>query len=92
MIYLVKVKVNLKTMAEFGQKLQKNELDRSCIKGETFCIKDDPAVGFSYWEVNNTSEFEKKFNPWKSYYESTEIIEVITPQEAMKALTVRIEK
>jgi hypothetical protein len=86
MNFLVKVKVNVSTMMEFGQKLQKGELDRSCIKGETYCVKDDPSVGYSIWEAKNKEEFEEKFNPWKKYYESTEVIEVILPNEAMKIL------
>jgi hypothetical protein len=87
MIFLVKVKVNVSTMIEFGEKLQDGELDRSCIKGETYCIKDDPSVGYSIWEAGTKEEFEKKFNPWKQYYENTEVTEVISPNEAMKILS-----
>jgi len=86
MIFLVKVRVNVSTMMEFGQKLQKGELDRSCIKSETYCIKDDPALGYSIWEAQTKEEFEEKFNPWKQYYESTEVTEVISPNEAMKLI------
>lgn len=91
MIFLVKVKVNLKSITEFGQKLQKGELDRSCIKGETYCIKDDPSIGYSIWETKSKEEFEKKFNPWQKYYENTEAIEVISPNEAMKLLFNKIQ-
>jgi len=90
MTFLVKVRVNIKTMMEFGQKLQKGELDRSCIKGETYCIKDDPAVGYSIWEAKTREEFDEKFNPWKQYYEETEVTEVISPGEAMKLLLSKI--
>ena len=86
MMYLVKVKVNLKTITEFGQKLQNGELDRSCIKGETYCIKDDPAVGYSIWEAGTRDEFDEKFNPWRQYYEEAEVVEIISPNEAMKLL------
>jgi hypothetical protein len=86
MIFLVKVRVNVSTMMEFGQKLQKGELDRTCIKGETYCIKADPAVGYSIWKTATKEEFEEKFNPWKRYYESTEVTEIISPNEAMKLL------
>lgn len=91
MLFLVKVRVNLKTMMEFGKKLQKGGLDRSCIKSETYCIKDDPSVGYSIWEIKSKEEFEKKFNPWKEYYEETEVIEVISPDEAMKLLITKIQ-
>lgn len=91
MIFLVKVKVNLKSIMEFGQKLQKGELDRSSIKGETYCIKDDPSIGYSIWETKSIKEFEKKFNPWRKYYENTEAIEVISPNEAMKLLFNKIQ-
>ena len=86
MRFLVRVRVNTGTMQEFGQKLQKNELDRSCIRGETFCLKDDPAVGYSIWEAETMDELEQKFNPWRPYYSETQISEVITPAESMKLL------
>jgi hypothetical protein len=83
---LVKVRVNLKTMMGFGQKLQNGELDRSCIRGETYCIKDNPAVGYSIWEAKTRKEFDEKFNPWKQYYLETKVTEIISPNEAMKLL------
>jgi hypothetical protein len=86
MKYLVKVKVNVSTMMEFGEKLQKGELDRSCIKGETYCLKEDPSIGYSIWESETQEEFEKKFHPWKQYYSKMEIKEVISPDEAMRLL------
>ena len=86
MLFQVKVRVNLPKMTEFGQELQKGELDRSCIRGETYCLKNDPAVGYSIWEAESKDEFEAKFAPWRSYYEDVEISEVVTPQEAMGLL------
>jgi hypothetical protein len=86
MLFQVKVRVNLAKMAEFGQKLQKGELDRSCIRGETRCLKNDPAVGFSIWEADSKDEFETKFAPWRNYYDAVEVNEVITPLEAMTIL------
>ena len=86
MLFQVKVRVDLAKMIEFGQKLQKGELDRSCIRGETYCLKNDPAVGYSIWEAASKDEFEAKFAPWRNYYEDVEISEVITPQEAMGLL------
>ena len=76
MKYLVKVKVNVSTMMEFGQKLQKGELDRSCIRGETYCLKDDPSIGYSIWEAETKEEFENKFHPWRQYYSNVELNEV----------------
>ena len=86
MLIQVKVRVDLVRMMEFGQKLQRGELDRSCIRGETHCLKDDPAVGFSIWEVSSQAEFESRFGPWRRYYSEVETKEVITPMEAMAAL------
>ena len=86
MLFQVKVRVNLAKMAEFGQKLQKGELDRSCIRGETHCLKNDPAVGFSIWEADSKNEFETKFAAWRNYYDAVEVNEVITPIEAMTQL------
>jgi hypothetical protein len=90
MKFLVKVKVNISKMAEFGQKLQKGELDRSLIKSETYCLKNDPVVGYSIWEAVNLNEFEKIFSMWKVYYQETEVSEIIQPEEAMKILFSKI--
>jgi hypothetical protein len=90
MLFQVKVRVNLTKMAEFGQKLQKGELDRSCIRGETHCLKSDPAVGFSIWEADNKNEFDSKFAPWRIYYDDVEVNEVISPLEAMTSLFKKI--
>ena len=73
-------------MPEFGCKLQKGELDRSCIRGETHCLKNDPSVGFSIWEAESKNEFDAKFTSWLDYYDKVEINEVITPLEAMSLL------
>ena len=86
MLFQVKVRVNLGTMSEFGLKLQKGELDRSCIRGETHCLKNDPAVGFSIWEADSRSDFDSRFAPWGIYYDTVEVNEVITPFEAMTLL------
>ena len=86
MLFLVKVRVDISTMMEFGQKLQEGELDRSLIRGETHCLKNDPAVGFSVWEAPSYTEFSAKFDPWRRYYSEVEVNELITPMEAMGAL------
>jgi hypothetical protein len=92
MLFQIKVKVNLSKMVEFGQKLKNGALDRSCIRGETYCLKNDPAVGFSIWEAASKAEFEATFAAWSSYYEEIEIAEVITPQEAMGLLFNQIKR
>lgn len=86
MLFQVKVRVNLSRMHEFASKLRNNELDRSCIRGETHCLALDPAVGFSIWEVESQPIFEKKFAPWRAFYEDVEVAEVIPPNEAMRRL------
>jgi len=85
-LFQVRVRVRLAKMAEFGQKLQKGELDRSCMRGETHCLKNDPAVGFSIWEADSQNEFNSKFAAWRNYYDDVEVNEVITPAEAMAIL------
>lgn len=92
MFIQVKVRVDISRMNEFGQKLQKGELDRSCIHGETFCLKDDPAVGYSIWKVDSWDEFETKFASWRNYYSDVDTREVITPMEAMTILFNQVKK
>jgi len=79
-------------MAEFAQKLMGGELDRSCIRGDTHCLKDDPVVGFSIWETESRDELDAAFAPWRKYYSEVEIREVITPQQAMGALFAGLKK
>jgi len=86
MQYLVRVSVNRAKLAEFGQKLQKGELDRSLVRSETYCLKKDPAVGYSIWEAEDREAFDKVFSTWQNYYSETEILEVIGPNEAMRLL------
>ncbi|HVN48173.1 MAG TPA: hypothetical protein VMU30_05060 [Bacteroidota bacterium] len=92
MVFQIKVRVDVSKMKEFGQKLQMNELDRSCIRGETYCLKDDPAFGFSIWEAISKDEFEMKFAPWRKYYSEVEVKEVITPMAAMMELMKQLSK
>jgi hypothetical protein len=86
MLFQVKVRVTISKLEEFVQKLQKDELDRSCIRGETYCLKSDPAVGFSIWEAYSRNEFDAKFASWSHYYDDVEVHQVITPLEAMASL------
>jgi len=86
MRFQIKVRVDRDKMAGFAQKLQRGELDRSCIRGETHCLKNDPAVGFSIWEADSLAVLESYFAPWREFYEDVEISEVIAPQEAMALL------
>jgi hypothetical protein len=86
MKFLVKVKVNTTKLKEFGETLQRNGLDRSCIRGETFCLAEDPAIGYSVWEAENKNEFDTKFKNWKEFYSETDVKEIITPNEAMMKL------
>ena len=86
MKFLVKVKVDTKKLKEFGNALQNGVLDRSCIRGETYCLNDDPAIGYSIWESSDQDEFDKKFKGWKDFYREVEIQQVISPNEAMLRL------
>jgi hypothetical protein len=88
MLFLVRVRVDVSKLGEFGQRLMKGDLDRSGIRGDTHCLKDDPAVGFSVWEASSRVEFDSKFRPWKEYYSEAEAFEIIPPMEAMIALQV----
>jgi hypothetical protein len=83
MTFQVKVKVKADTLKDFAKKLMKNQLDRSAIISETYCEKDDPSIGISFWQAGSMEDFEKKFSSWRPYYEKIEIKEVITAKEAM---------
>jgi hypothetical protein len=86
MVLQVKVRVNLSTLQQFASALQKGALDNSKVKGETWCLKEDPAVGYSIWETTNRQDFDNRFIPWRQYYDQVEVREVTTPREAMFAL------
>ena len=89
MRFLVEVRVELTKMVQFGQKLRSNELDRRLIRSETYCLSEDPAVGFSVWEAESREEFEQVFSLWKSYYSETTVREVISASEAIQVLMAR---
>lgn len=86
MLLQIKVKVKIETLKDFAEKLMTGQLDRSAIISETYCEKDEPSIGISYWQVDNMQEFENKFSSWKQFYESCEIKEVVTAKDAMVAL------
>ena len=86
MLFFVKVRIDIKKLAEFGQKLQSGELDTSQTKS-TYCLKDDPSVGLNIWEAEDRKTFEQALVPHKTYYaEVMEVAEVIPPQEAKTLL------
>ena len=89
MFFQVKVRVDLARMMEFAQKLQNDELDRSAIRTDTYCLKSDPAVGFSIWEAADRDAFEKVFAAWRAFYSEAEITEVMTARDAMGELVKR---
>ena len=86
MLFQVKVRVDVTKLAEFGSKLQSGALDRSAIRGETHCLADDPAVGYSVWEAADRPAFEAIFSAWKPYYAESEARSLISPAEAMRLL------
>jgi hypothetical protein len=86
MIIQIKVKVKQESLKEFAEKLMRGQLDRSAIISETYCEKDNPAVGISYWNVADMDEFETKFSLWKPFYDTVETAQMITAKEAMTAL------
>ena len=86
MYFQVRVRVDVTTMSEFGAKLREGSLDRSAIRGETWCLADDPAVGYSVWEAPSREAFEALFGLWRPYYAEAEVREVLTPSEAMARL------
>jgi hypothetical protein len=86
MYFQVRVRVDVGKMAEFGARLREGSLDRSAIRGETYCLADDPAVRLSVWEARDGAGFEALFAGWKPYYSETEVRPLITPAEAMMQL------
>jgi hypothetical protein len=82
MILQIKAKVKIDTLNSFAQSIMFGKLDRSAILGETYCEKNDPVVGISYWQVDDMKEFEEKFSSWKQFYETFEVKEVLTAKNA----------
>jgi hypothetical protein len=86
MKFLVKVRVEVSTMQEFAEALGSGKLDRSAIRGETYCVKEDPAVGYSVWEAGSREEFDLKLGPWRRFYREVEVTQIVSPREAMERL------
>jgi hypothetical protein len=86
MLFFVKVRIDTAKIIELGQKLQSGELDTSLII-MTYCLKDDPAVGMSFWQADSQKNFEDVFAKHRVFYkEVLEIIPIITPMDSMKQL------
>ena len=86
MLFQVKVRVDVENLAEFGRKLQAGALDRAAIRGETYCLEQDPAVGYSVWESPDRRSFDVAFRAWRPYYAEVEVRELVTPAESMRRL------
>lgn len=92
LFFFVKVRIDVTKMIEFGQKLQNGEIDTSHTI-LTYCIKDDPTVGLNFWYADTVEEFEKVLAQYRTYYkEIIEIIQVVTPMNAMKLITENMRK
>lgn len=65
---LVKVRIDLKAMGEFGKKGLEGGLDWSCIRGERHGLKPDPSADHSIGEAESDRAFEEKFDPGRPYY------------------------
>jgi hypothetical protein len=86
LLYFVKVRIDITRMMEFGQKLQRGELDNSQTLF-TYCLKDDPAVGLNIWKVDDQESFERAFSEHRPFYEEVlDIVPVVTASEAMHLL------
>ncbi len=81
MFFLVRVRVDVTKLAEFGRRIAAREFDSGSTRW-TFCLKGDPTVGYSIWETASEAEFERKFGPYRPYYREIEVSEVVTPAEA----------
>lgn len=87
LFFFVKVRIDETKVMEFGKKLQSGELDTSHTI-MTYCIKDDPTVGVSFWQADSVENFEEIFAKHRFFYkEVIEIIPLITPMESMKLIT-----
>ncbi len=91
MLFMVRVRVDLAKLPEFGRKLASGEFGPSSVRA-AYCLQSDPAVGFSIWEAEDQAAFEKKFAQQRPYYaEVMEITPVVTAQEAQKMLMEKIK-
>lgn len=86
MLYQIKVRVDRRKLPDFGRALSGNALNRSLIRSETYCLRSDPASGFSVWEADSREHLDAVLAEWRPYYEEVEIVELITPAESMMIL------
>ena len=85
-MFLVKVRIDVDKMEEFGLKLRNNELERSHTVF-TYCLKDDPSVGVSLWTADDRAHFDRIIAPHAVYYrEILEVREAVKPEEAMRLI------
>lgn len=86
LLFFVKVRIDTAKMMELGQKLQSGELDTSQII-MTYCVKDDPSVGMSFWQAHSQKSFDEVFAQHRLFYkEVIQIIPIITPMDSMRLI------
>lgn len=84
--FFIKVKIDITKIKELGEKLQSGELDSSNII-MTYCIKNDPTVGLSFWQADTFEDFNKTFEQFKIYYsEVIDVIQVVTSMQSLKLI------
>ena len=85
MLFFVKVRIDVRKLAEFGRKIQSGALNTH--PTSTYCLKDDPSVGLNIWEAEDLDDFERKFASHREYYAKVyEVTPVITATEAQQLL------
>jgi hypothetical protein len=85
MLFYVKVRIDVRKLAELGRKIQRGEFNSH--PKSTYCLQNDPSVGLNIWEAEDLDDFERKFAPQREYYaEVYEVTPVITATEAQQLL------
>lgn len=86
LLFFAKVRIDPAKMPELGRKLQNGELITSQLM-VTYCLKDDPAVGLSFWKASSVADFESNFAQMVPYYkEVIDVTQVVTPTDAMNLI------
>lgn len=89
MLFFVKVRIDLKKLAELGRKIQSGEFNAH--PKSTYCLKDNPSVGLNIWEAADFEDFERKFAPHREYLaEVYEVTPVVTAAEAQQLLVQQV--
>jgi hypothetical protein len=87
MLFLVKIRWNLDKARELADKMISGEIKEiSLWREDSFCLVDDPSVGFDLYEAADEYDLKRKWFPYEPYGTILEIYPVRRISDIMEQI------